>query len=80
VRSHTNLEDGGYNRPHILEELLLEHGGQIDVHHDVAVTHVGRNVHTFGGADDDGHELVEVSNAHTAHHLGQTWSKRLQLA
>ena len=55
----------------VRRELLREHRGHVDEHHDVAVLDVGRDVGAGRGLDDVGHEGVHLLGSQAAHHLGQ---------
>ena len=66
------LEDAGEDGPDVRCELVPEGERQVDEHHDVAVTHVGGDVHLTGRLHNVRHQLIQLLHAQTSDHLRKT--------
>ena len=70
------LQDAGDDGAHVGREPVSKGQGQVDEHHDVAVPHVGGDVHLAGRVHHVGHQLVQLLHSQASHHLRQTWDRQ----
>lgn len=68
----TYLENAGDDRPNIGSKLVSKGQGQVNEHHDVAISDMRSNVNLAGCLHHIWHQLVKLLYTKTSHDLGQT--------